>query len=141
MKNKLLLLNVLFFVLFIAGFTSCSKDKQLPIQNEETSLQFNQSEKLISTTDKYGSITGMVTPVYEKTTIMLVGGLKNYGPYYVDINTGAFKISKVAAGTYKMIISYPGASNPNDNTDSWQTFSMGVVVMGGENTDVGLIKL
>lgn len=141
MKNKLLLLNVLFFVLFIAGLTSCSKDKQLPAQNDETTLQSISSEKLINTTDKNGSITGMVTPVYEKTTILLAGGLKNYGPYYVDSHTGAFKISNIMAGTYKMIINYPGSSNQTDNTDTTQTLSMEVVVIAGENTDLGVIKL
>jgi hypothetical protein len=144
MKSNIFVRALLFTGITTGVFASCSKEKMEETGSENKATVTSTTGKLAFQSDQAGSITGQVKPVTTKAKMVLYDTHGNfYGPYYSDRTTGNFKIPVPVAGTYKLVIEYPGVSSnaPSDPVASVVTVSFEVDVTSGTMTDLGVIYL
>ncbi len=137
--KKTFYVNLLMITLFTGLLISCSKEK---ITEQDTSfMNASISMKLSDQNDQNGSIAGLIISNSAKYSILLYGKTKTMGPFFINPD-GTFKIEKIPAGTYKLVISW---SDPNtgitDNEIQISTYSLQVIVEPGRTTNLTPIFL
>ncbi len=135
--KKTIIPQLLFASLIIFSLLSCSKES-LPAPNEENVESVSANKISPSDLQNTGIVTGYINPSKNSATILLIGDLRTYGPYYSEYGTGQFRISGIAPGTYKLAILNPSTGDENDLQSA---ITMEVIVTGSNVTDVGVINL
>jgi hypothetical protein len=140
MKNKFSF-SLFTIVLLMSLLTSCSKDSQLAPTSEVTTS--NISSKPGFPVDKPGIVMGRLNPASVKAWIMLYDQFSPnmYGPFYPDLNTGAFRITNLPAGSYKLVIYFSVIDIASDLPSTHPPISLEVTISPNTITDLGTINL